>query len=240
MPTDPADRLFIAQRAHGNAAEYVPTLIVLLLVCATLTDGWWLEALAVAAVVSRYAARLRHADARRPWPPTAPSATSAPWAPTSPASRSGSPRSSPSHDPCRLARPVVGIVGHRYVVPRPHVELDVTGTPRAYADRVAAAGGRPLVLPAGRAVDLLDLVDALVLTGGGDVDPACYGRESAAALDVERSRDDDEVALVARRRGGAAYRCWGCAAACRCSWSPSAEPSSPTSTGTGSPPSAIP
>jgi hypothetical protein len=44
-------------------------------------------------------------------------------------------------------------VGHRYVVPRPHVELDVTGTPRAYADRVAAAGGRPLVL-----------------TGGGDVD----------------------------------------------------------------------
>jgi hypothetical protein len=35
--------------------------------------------------------------------------------------------------------PVVGIVGHRYLVPRPHVELDVTGTPRAYVDRVAAA-----------------------------------------------------------------------------------------------------
>ena len=37
MPTDPADRMFIAQRAHGNAAEYVPTLIVLILVCASLT-----------------------------------------------------------------------------------------------------------------------------------------------------------------------------------------------------------
>ena len=35
--------------------------------------------------------------------------------------------------------PVVGIVGHRYAVPRPHVVLDVTGTPRAYADRVATA-----------------------------------------------------------------------------------------------------
>ena len=53
MPTDPADRMFIAQRAHGNAAEYVPTLIVLILVCASLSEGWWVQALAVAAVVSR-------------------------------------------------------------------------------------------------------------------------------------------------------------------------------------------
>jgi uncharacterized membrane protein YecN with MAPEG domain len=53
MPTDPADRMFIAQRAHGNAAEYVPTLIVLILVCARLSDGWWVQALAIAAVVSR-------------------------------------------------------------------------------------------------------------------------------------------------------------------------------------------
>jgi uncharacterized membrane protein YecN with MAPEG domain len=53
MPTDPADRMFIAQRAHGNAAEYIPTLIVLLVVCSTLTDGWWLDALAVAAATAR-------------------------------------------------------------------------------------------------------------------------------------------------------------------------------------------
>ena len=54
MPTDPADRLLIAQRAHGNATEYVPTLIGLLSVCSTLTDGWWLDALAVAATAARY------------------------------------------------------------------------------------------------------------------------------------------------------------------------------------------
>jgi uncharacterized membrane protein YecN with MAPEG domain len=53
MPTDPADRMFIAIRAHGNAAEYVPTLIVLLLVCDVLTDGWWLSALSITAVVAR-------------------------------------------------------------------------------------------------------------------------------------------------------------------------------------------
>lgn len=48
--TDPADRLLIAIRAHGNAAEYIPTLIVLLLVCSALSDSWWVEALAVAAL----------------------------------------------------------------------------------------------------------------------------------------------------------------------------------------------
>jgi len=57
IPTDPTDKLWIAQRAHGNAAEYVPTLIGLLIVCSTLTDGWWLNTLAVVAL----AARLAHA-----------------------------------------------------------------------------------------------------------------------------------------------------------------------------------
>jgi uncharacterized membrane protein YecN with MAPEG domain len=54
LPNDPADRMFIAIRAHGNAAEYVPTLCVLLLICGTLSDGWWVDVLAVAAVVARY------------------------------------------------------------------------------------------------------------------------------------------------------------------------------------------
>jgi len=53
MPSDPADRMFIAQRAHGNASEYIPTLAVLIVVCATLTDGWWLNALAIAAAAAR-------------------------------------------------------------------------------------------------------------------------------------------------------------------------------------------
>ena len=54
MPTDPADKMFIAIRAHGNAAEYIPTLCVLLLICGTLSDGWWVDVLAVAAVFVRF------------------------------------------------------------------------------------------------------------------------------------------------------------------------------------------
>jgi uncharacterized membrane protein YecN with MAPEG domain len=53
QPSDPADRMYIAQRAHGNASEYVPTLAVLIVVCAYLTDGWWLNALAIAALAAR-------------------------------------------------------------------------------------------------------------------------------------------------------------------------------------------
>jgi hypothetical protein len=51
--TDPADRLLIAVRAHGNAAEYIPTMIVLLLVCSALSDSWWVDALSVAALAVR-------------------------------------------------------------------------------------------------------------------------------------------------------------------------------------------
>jgi len=50
----PTDRLFIAQRAHGNASEYVPSLIGLLIVCSTLTDGWWLNTVAIVATAARY------------------------------------------------------------------------------------------------------------------------------------------------------------------------------------------
>ena len=53
LPTDPASPLLIAVRAHGNAAEYIPTMIVLLLVCSALSDSWWVDVLAIAALVVR-------------------------------------------------------------------------------------------------------------------------------------------------------------------------------------------
>lgn len=84
-------------------------------------------------------------------------------------------------------RPVVGIAGAGYVVPRFWGELPVRGIPTSYVDAVAAAGGRPVILPPGHAVDLLDTVDAVVLAGGDDIgaDPA---------------RDEAEIALVRAAR----------------------------------------
>lgn len=53
MPADPADRLFIAVRAHGNASEYVPTLIVLFVLVAWRAPGMWAIALIIGATVAR-------------------------------------------------------------------------------------------------------------------------------------------------------------------------------------------
>jgi putative glutamine amidotransferase len=92
--------------------------------------------------------------------------------------------------------PVVGIVGHGYVVPKFWGDLSVTGAPDKYVERVAAAGARPVLLPGRTAVGLLDVVDALVLTGGGDVDPARYGGAPDTGVDVDPARDDAEIALV--------------------------------------------
>ncbi|WP_405056103.1 MAPEG family protein [Kribbella sp. NBC_01505] len=54
-PTDPADPLLIAIRAHGNSAEYIPTMLALLLVCSALSDSWLVDALAIAALIVRTA-----------------------------------------------------------------------------------------------------------------------------------------------------------------------------------------
>ncbi len=71
---------------------------------------------------------------------------------------------------------------------------------RAYIDAVAAAGGLPIVIPILDPVlveAVLDTVDALVVSGGGDVDPARYGQVAAPEVGgVDECRDDWEIALV--------------------------------------------
>jgi putative glutamine amidotransferase len=84
----------------------------------------------------------------------------------------------------------------------------------AYADRVAEAGGRALILPRppadleAAAEEVLDLADGLLLSGGGDVDPTSYrrqagGREDGDAVleDVDPAADAWELLLA---RGAAA------------------------------------
>ena len=54
-----------------------------------------------------------------------------------------------------------------------------------------------MVDPAGDLVPLLDRVDALVLSGGPDVDPACYGEDRHAEVyGVDRAADEAELALA--------------------------------------------
>jgi len=73
--------------------------------------------------------------------------------------------------------------------------------PAAYVDAIRRAGGMPLLLPPGetRVDEWHDLVDALVLTGGPDVDPALYGGARHPKLTaLDRERDALEIGLVRR------------------------------------------
>ncbi len=69
-----------------------------------------------------------------------------------------------------------------------------------YAAAIAAAGGVPVALPhhAELAADMLDAIDALVITGGAfDVDPALYGAQEAhATVTLKAGRTRAEHALL--------------------------------------------
>jgi putative glutamine amidotransferase len=79
--------------------------------------------------------------------------------------------------------------------------IEVNLSQRTYADRVDAAGGIPVLLPASEAGTedpgaVLDRVDALLLSGGADIDPAVYGQDPApGTTNYRRARDEFEIAL---------------------------------------------
>lgn len=106
-----------------------------------------------------------------------------------------------------MSHPVVGIAvwrrGLRTAIGDPETLHAVAD---AYVESVSEAGAVPIILPGSRpaseAADLLDRVDGLLLTGGGDVDPATYGADRRGSRDDDPAADRWEIALVdeARRR----------------------------------------
>ena len=67
-----------------------------------------------------------------------------------------------------------------------------------YEEAIRAAGGTPVVVdPSRTPEDVLAECDAVLLTGGGDVDPAKYGEaEHPTRQAAEPGRDDFEIALA--------------------------------------------
>jgi putative glutamine amidotransferase len=70
--------------------------------------------------------------------------------------------------------------------------------PLAYAEQVAAAGGIPVLLPPVAGIEIAaGRLDGLVLTGGGDIDPAAYGAEPHPLTHrVSQQRDRAELELL--------------------------------------------
>src|SRR5215207_5443529 len=100
--------------------------------------------------------------------------------------------------------PVIGISCWRRHLPTllgKRTELDTLHP--AYVDRVAEAGGIPVILPRPPAStrveiarDVLDVVDGLLFSGGGDMDPRVYGERNDSALEPDIEADEWELALV--------------------------------------------
>ena len=103
-----------------------------------------------------------------------------------------------------MSRPLIGLCASletaRYGVWEELSDL----LPRMYSTAVQEAGGLALILPPDDDVarnpdELLDRLDALVLAGGGDIDPTTYGaRPHPATTGARQDRDRFELALAHR------------------------------------------
>ncbi|MFP5323048.1 MAG: gamma-glutamyl-gamma-aminobutyrate hydrolase family protein [Acidimicrobiia bacterium] len=103
-------------------------------------------------------------------------------------------------------RPLVGITSPPAQKRSPVLGVDraLTTLDRAYVEAVDAAGGAAVVLPVqqpGNAATLIERIDGLILSGGGDVAPERYGAERHPEVaGVHEDRDAWEVALIAQAR----------------------------------------
>jgi putative glutamine amidotransferase len=101
----------------------------------------------------------------------------------------------------RVTTPVIGLTTYRehaaWGVWRQHADV----LPAQYATAVETTGGVPLLLPpvaqVEAAVTVVDRLDALVISGGADIDPTRYGAEPhPRTAGWREDRDAWEVALL--------------------------------------------
>ena len=100
-------------------------------------------------------------------------------------------------------RPIVGISTYAVYADWEAWKADCILTPRAYVDRVVAAGGVPLLLPPqlaqqGEVDRIISMLDALVLIGGEDVCGTWSARDETPEDHVHHNveRDAFEVAMA--------------------------------------------
>ena len=78
----------------------------------------------------------------------------------------------------------------------------------AYMNSVSQAGGIPVLIPLGlpqeQYLQMLDRLDGVIFTGGGDVDPSCFGgvaHPEVAGVDADRDRVEKHLAEAVIHRG---------------------------------------
>jgi putative glutamine amidotransferase len=90
-------------------------------------------------------------------------------------------------------RPIIGITTYS------RSEANEFTLPATYVDAVQLAGGIPILLPPSQPDPsrILEAIDGLIFTGGGDIDPALYGGDHHSTIYlVDEERDQFELALA--------------------------------------------
>jgi putative glutamine amidotransferase len=97
-------------------------------------------------------------------------------------------------------RPLIGITTRRRAVPTSYGVQPLDTISRLYSEAVTEQAGLPVLLapvPDADVGPLLDRLDGVVLSGGGDVVPALHGRrDHPTAYDLDEERDRFELRLV--------------------------------------------
>lgn len=96
-------------------------------------------------------------------------------------------------------RPVIGITTYAEEASWGSWTEPAAFTPLAYVRAVERAGGRPLLVPPSDDAieETLDVLDGIIFSGGGDLDPDTYGAEPHPETQgVVAERDTGELALL--------------------------------------------
>jgi putative glutamine amidotransferase len=96
-------------------------------------------------------------------------------------------------------RPLIGITTYAQEASWSYWKQPAALIPLDYVDAVERAGGRPVLIPPSEdgVEETLDVLDAIVFSGGADVDPASYGADAHAETDAPQARRDaGEMALL--------------------------------------------
>ncbi|HKH30447.1 MAG TPA: gamma-glutamyl-gamma-aminobutyrate hydrolase family protein [Gaiellaceae bacterium] len=96
-------------------------------------------------------------------------------------------------------KPLIGITSYAEEIQWGVWDEEAALIPLSYVRAVEDAGGRPLIVPPSENAleETLGVLDGLILSGGGDVDPGLYGADAHPETDApRRGRDQAELRLL--------------------------------------------